>query len=71
MSESIYAYVLEQLQRHKGRWPEIAEDTGISMRTLEKIARREVKDPGVSRIEKLANYFRKQPARPAAQRLPA
>lgn len=67
MSESIYKYVLEQLDRVKGTWPAVAEATGISHRTLEKIARQETKDPGVSSIEKLAGYFRdqasKQPSR--------
>lgn len=34
-------------------------------RTIEKIARREIEDPGVSHIEKLAVYFRgtQKPAR--------
>lgn len=58
MTESIYEYVLGQLQRAKGEWPLVAVATGMSRRTIEKIARREVKDPGVSHIEKLAGYFR-------------
>jgi transcriptional regulator with XRE-family HTH domain len=62
MSESIYSYVLEQLQISKGRWAEVAEGSGVSRRTLEKIARCEITDPGVSHIEKLASYFRDQAA---------
>ena len=58
MADSIYQYVLDQLQATKGDWPSVAEETGISLRTIEKIARREVEDPGVSRIEILARYFR-------------
>lgn len=58
MNESIYLYVLGKLQEAKGDWPALAEETGMSLRTIEKIARREVKDPGVSHIEKLATYFR-------------
>lgn len=58
MTESIYQYVLDQLESAKGTWPEVAEDTGVSRRTIEKIARREVKNPGVSHIETLASYFR-------------
>lgn len=54
----MYEYVLGQLQEAKGEWPVVAEATGMSRRTIEKIARREVKDPGVSHIEKLAGYFR-------------
>ncbi len=51
MSESIYQYVLDQLQAAKGRWSQVSEDTGISKRTIEKIARQEVEDPGVKRVE--------------------
>lgn len=65
MSESIYQYVLDQLSLTKGSWPSVAEATGISHRTIEKIARQETKDPGVSHIEKLAGYFREQSKRSA------
>lgn len=61
MSESIYEYVLDQLQLAKGEWPKVAKKSRMSLRTLQKIARREVKDPGVSHIEKLASYFRAHP----------
>lgn len=61
MSESIYDYVLEQLQLRKRNWGTVANDTGISKRTIEKIAYRTVKDPGVHKIEKLAAYFRARP----------
>lgn len=56
--ESIYEYVLSQLQAHKGRWSEVAEGSGVPKRSIEKIARREWRDPAVSNIEKLAKYFR-------------
>lgn len=67
MTDSIYQYVLDNLQAFKGEWPSVAAATGISRRTIEKIARQEVKDPGVSYIETLAVYFRKQPKRSAPQ----
>jgi len=60
MTESIYRFVLDQLRAAKGTWPRVAHDTGIPLRTIEKIARREVADPGVSRIEILARYFKKR-----------
>jgi len=63
MTESIYEYVLTELQESKGAWTSVAEETGISKRTIEKIARREVQNPGVSYIEKLATYFRQRPKR--------
>lgn len=54
---SIYEYVMERLQASKGTWPDVAAGSGVPLRTLEKIARREIQDPGVSQIEKLAGYF--------------
>ena len=60
MAESIYQYVLNQLQLAKGNWAAVADGTGLSKRTIEKIARREIHDPGVSSVETLAAYFREQ-----------
>jgi len=58
MEQSLHEFVLTELQAAKGRWSEVAVESGVSKRTLEKIARREIEDPGVSHIEKLAAYFR-------------
>lgn len=63
MAESIYVYVLKKLQASKGDWNAVAFGSGVSKRTLEKIARKEIADPGVSHIEKLAEYFRGQERR--------
>jgi hypothetical protein len=56
--ESMYQYVMKELEAAKGRWPTIALEADMSLSTIKKIARREVTDPGVSLIEKLAKYFR-------------
>ncbi len=61
-TESIYQYVLTSLEASKGHWSAVAEASGVSKRTIEKIARREIRDPGVSHIEKLARYFREREA---------
>lgn len=61
MTESIYEYVLDELQSYKGSWPVVAEGSGVPLRTLAKIARREIENPGIAHIEKLASYFRSQP----------
>lgn len=58
MNDSIYEFVLARLEQAKGGWPTVADGSGVSLRTIEKIARKEIKDPGVSHIEKLAGYFR-------------
>lgn len=61
--ESIYEFVMARLEQAKGGWPTVADESGVSLRTIEKIARREIKDPGVSHIEKLAIYFRENTKR--------
>jgi hypothetical protein len=66
MSESIYQYVLDELEKAKGRWPDVARDSGVALTTLKKIARREVENPGIVHIEKLAAYFRGQASRQSA-----
>jgi len=63
--ESLYEFVMGRLQDAKGGWPDVADGSGVSLRTIEKIARGEIKDPGVSHIEKLAGYFREQSKRPS------
>lgn len=60
MTDSIYDFVIDRLEKTKGQWPLVSEESGISRRTIEKIARKEVKDPGVSLIERLARYFREK-----------
>jgi len=58
MTESLHEYVLSELQSHKGNWQRVSTGSGVPLRTLEKIARKEIQDPGIKSIEKLANYFR-------------
>lgn len=60
MSTSLHDYVVDQLNACRGQWPSVAAASGVSRRTIEKIARREIADPGVSHIEKLAKYFVRQ-----------
>ena len=62
MDTSLHQYVIDQLQAAKGQWPRVAAESGISRRTIEKIANRVVKDPGVSLVERLAAYFRNRAA---------
>lgn len=62
MKGSLHEYVIDQLQSTKGQWPTVAEESGVNIRTIEKIARREISDPGVSFIEKLARYFQTRTA---------
>ncbi|HWQ37300.1 MAG TPA: hypothetical protein VNM24_01625 [Burkholderiales bacterium] len=54
---NLHDYVVDRLMSARGRWPQIAAETGVSLRTLQKIARREIADPGVSHVQKLLDYF--------------
>lgn len=56
----LHDYVLRKLAASKGRWGDVASGSGVARRTLEKIARQEIADPGVSHIQKLADYFSEQ-----------
>ena len=64
--ESIHDFVVDRLQATKGKWPKVAEGSGIPLRTIEKVARREVADPRIGTVEKLANYFREIDRKAAA-----
>lgn len=58
---------MNELASWRGRWPSVAAGSGVSLRTIEKIARREIKDPGVSHIEKLAAFFSRHDERVRAE----
>ena len=58
-SQPIHDYVIDQLNMRKGRWSDIARESGVPKRTMEKIARKEIENPGVSHIQRLADYFEK------------
>ncbi len=63
MDTSIHSYVIAQISGSGLTYQEIADGSGVNKRTVEKIARKEIEDPGVSHIEKLAAFFRsKRPA---------
>lgn len=62
----IYEYVMDQLGKTDLSYQEVAEGSGVSKRTVEKIARKEILDPGVSHIEKMAAFFRERETKAAA-----
>lgn len=61
--ESIHEYVLERLAQSKKQWDIVAKGSGVSIRTIEKIANREIEFPRVDKVEKLASYFHRQEQR--------
>jgi len=56
-NHDIHGYVLAAFSKTPKTYCEIAEGTKMSVRTVEKVARREAKDPKVSTVQKLYNYF--------------
>jgi len=60
MHSDLLEFVRRRLESSKGTWPAIAEATGVPYDTITKIAQGTIEDPGVSKVQKLANYFRQQ-----------
>ncbi len=58
MTDSIYQYVMGELSRTDKTYAQLAKGSKVPKRTLEKIARREIGNPGVKHVERLAAYFR-------------
>ena len=56
--QTFKSFVVDELQaltRHG--WPEVAQETGLSVHTIIKIARGIIKSPGVDHIQILYDYF--------------
>lgn len=56
--QTFKSFVVSELQavtRHG--WPQVAQDTGLSIHTIIKIAKGIIKSPGVDHIQTLYDYF--------------
>ncbi|MCP1289842.1 helix-turn-helix transcriptional regulator [Chromobacterium sp. S0633] len=58
MAYPLYQMVLQYLDSSRGRWPEVADGSGVPVSTIRKIAQRKSLDPGVRTVEALAAYFK-------------
>lgn len=68
MISNLYTYVVERLPTSGPDLQTIADETGLSMKTLQKIARGDIYEPGVHKMQKLADYFRaREVIKPAAK----
>ncbi len=65
MEHDLLNYVRRKLADNKGRWPSIAETTGIPYDTITKIAQGQTEDPRVNKLQRLADYFHAQKSRTA------
>lgn len=66
MTDSLFDYVFQQLQRWRGNWDQVAAGSGVSLRTIEKIGYGTATNPRVRTVEPLAKFFRSNPRRKAA-----
>lgn len=55
--EPMLAGVLRDLDKNKGHLPEVARVSGVPYQTVTKIACRIVRDPRVSTVQALHDYF--------------
>jgi hypothetical protein len=63
MDATLLDFVLSELEARKGSWPDIAKAMAPQSwksyySWMEKVARGQIPDPGVSKIQELADYFR-------------
>lgn len=53
-----YVFVMQQLEKRKGRWRQIADDSGLNYWWLTKVGRGVTTNPGINTISQAAQYFR-------------
>lgn len=63
---SMHEFVIDKLMESRGKWAAVAMFSGVPKRTLEKIARREIPNPGIKHVQALYDYF----TRPKRRQMP-
>lgn len=64
ISRDLSAFVIEQLKRRKGEWPEISRASEVPYFTISKMVTGITRNPRVNTVQRLANYFMDNPAMP-------
>ena len=59
-AESLFDRVKRHLAETRGRWPEVAEGSGVPISTLRKIAQGRISDPAVGKVQAIADYFQRK-----------
>lgn len=62
MTESLKDQVLRMLRDNRGKWPVIAEESGVGYWWILKFTANKIPNPGFDKIERLNRYFTGQPA---------
>lgn len=57
MSESLKDQVLQLLRESRGKWPVIAEQSGVGYWWILKFIANKIPNPGFDKIERLHRYF--------------
>jgi predicted transcriptional regulator len=57
---SILEQVKIKLTESRGRWPEVAANSGVPVSTVRKIAQGVSRDPGVQTVQRLLDYFERR-----------
>lgn len=60
--QSTHEFVVQNLQKTKGEWPEVARLSGVPYRTLKKIGSGKTPYPRIDTVEALERYFRSRKA---------
>jgi hypothetical protein len=55
----IYDYIMQQFDRTALTYKQIACGSKVPERTVQKIARKEINDPGVKSAQKIYDFFKK------------
>lgn len=55
---NLYDFVSDGLQGREAEWSAAAEHAGVHRKTVERIAKRSVPNPGVRTMESLADWIR-------------
>lgn len=53
----IHASVLAALEKHRGDLPRVAQESGVSYRTLQKVVSGEIENPGVNTLQPLIDWL--------------
>lgn len=57
MSNDLLTLTLSELRSRRGSWPAICRDTGLDYDWMTKLAQGRISDPGIRKIQRLADYF--------------
>ena len=49
------------LEDHRGSWPQIAEDSGVSYSWMTKVVQGVIPNPGIQDVQKLLDYINTHP----------